>query len=197
MKRVLIADDTKNIRLLLTKCLELDGYEVVTAKDGQEALELFKQDSFDLAFIDIKMPQLSGTEVLKRIRDQGVMTPVIIITAYATIKNAVECTQMGAVAYLQKPFTADKIRTVLNELFSLQSGSEKAGKGQIGDLISQIEYCLDQGRFSRALELLKEAISLDPSDPYVYMLFSKAYEGAGDAAASDKFRNIHDILKKS
>lgn len=197
MKRVLIADDTKNIRLLLTKCLELDGYEVVTAKDGQEALELFKQDRFDLAFIDIKMPQLSGTEVLKRIRDQGVMTPVIIITAYATIKNAVECTQMGAVAYLQKPFTADKIRTVLNELFSLQSGSEKAGKGQIGDLISQIEYCLDQGRFSRALELLKEAISLDPSDPYVYMLFSKAYEGAGDAAASDKFRNMHEILKKS
>lgn len=195
MKRVLIVDDTKNIRILLTKCLELDGYSVVTANDGQEALELFKKDSFDLAFLDIKMPSVSGTEVLKRIREQGIDTPVIIITAYATIKNAVECTQMGAVAYLQKPFTSDKIRTVLNELLSQDCKGSVELKNQSGNLTGEIEGFLDRGDFSRALSLLKTVISNEPSDPYVYLLLSRAYRGAGDLVNSEKFRKIHEILK--
>ena len=113
MKKVLVVDDTKNIRMILTKCLELEGYEVMTASDGKQALEMFKSYTFDLAFLDIKLPEIRGTEVLKRIREQGITTPVIIITAYATVKNAVDCTNLGAVAYVQKPFSADKIRTIL------------------------------------------------------------------------------------
>lgn len=116
MRKVLIVDDTKNIRVLLTKCLEMEGYEVKIANDGQKAVEMFLAESFDLAFLDIKMPHYSGTEGLKQIREKGITTPVIIITAYATVKNAVECTQMGAVAYLQKPFTAEKVRSKLNEI---------------------------------------------------------------------------------
>ncbi len=118
MKKVLVVDDTKNIRILLSKCLQMENYEVKTANDGHEAVEMFSAESFDLAFLDIKMPYFSGTEVLKKIRDMGIMTPVIIITAYATVKNAVECTQMGAVAYLQKPFSAEKVRNVLAEAAS-------------------------------------------------------------------------------
>lgn len=92
MKKVLVVDDTKNIRMVLTKCLELEGYEVMTASDGRQALEMLTQHTFDLAFLDIKLPEMRGTEVLKRIREIGVKTPVIIITAYATVKNAVDCT---------------------------------------------------------------------------------------------------------
>ncbi|NJD03744.1 MAG: response regulator, partial [Ruminiclostridium sp.] len=77
MKKVLVADDTKNIRILLSKCLELEGYEVQTANDGQQAIELFKNTRFDLAFLDIKMPEIRGTEVLKKIREMGIETPVI------------------------------------------------------------------------------------------------------------------------
>jgi two-component system, OmpR family, response regulator len=113
MKKVLIVDDTKNIRNLLTTCLELNGYTVSSAKNGMEALELISQEFFDIAFIDIKMPELSGTEVLRRIRAKGISIPVVIMTAFATVKNAVECTQLGAVAYLQKPFTADKVTDLL------------------------------------------------------------------------------------
>jgi DNA-binding NtrC family response regulator len=192
MKRVLIVDDTKNIRLLLTKCLELEGYKVLTAADGQEALELFRREEFDLAFLDIKMPQLSGTEVLKKIREQGVTTPVIIITAYATIKNAVECTQMGAVAYLQKPFTSDKVRSVLNELSQIKCDvcadvNEKSN-------IEGIEDHLQKGEYTKAILLLKAAIANEPANAEVYLLFSKAYNGIGDMVNAEKFRNIYSIL---
>lgn len=93
MKKVLVVDDAKNIRMLLTKCLELEGYQVKTATNGKDALVLFSSERFDLAFLDIKLPELSGTEVLRRIRAQGNDTPVIVITAYPTVKNAVECTE--------------------------------------------------------------------------------------------------------
>ena len=97
---VFVVDDTKNIRMLLTKCLEMDGYTVRVAGDGRTAVEMLTREQFDLAFLDIKMPQFSGTEVLRQIREMGIRTPVIIITAYATVKDAVECANLGAVAYL-------------------------------------------------------------------------------------------------
>lgn len=193
MKRVLVVDDTKNIRILLTKCLELQGYEVLTAKDGQEALELFESKSFELAFIDIKMPLLSGTEVLKKIRESGIETPVIIITAYATIKNAVECTQMGAVAYLQKPFTADKVRSVLKEL--ILPNNDKTPLKAV-NRFGPIESCLEQGDFPRATDMIKQAISEEPANPYPYLLLSKAYRGLGDHELADKFRNVYELLNR-
>ena len=114
--KVLVVDDTKNIRMLLTTCLELYGYSVVTAVDGLDALKVINIESPDLIFLDIKLPEISGTEVLRRIRSAGIITPVVIMTAFATVRNAIECTKLGAVAYLQKPFTAVKVKTVISEL---------------------------------------------------------------------------------
>ena len=76
-------DDTKNIRMLLTTCLELCGYDVVTAIDGLDALSVIKSENPDLIFLDIKLPEISGTEVLRRIRSTGIITPVVIMTAFA------------------------------------------------------------------------------------------------------------------
>lgn len=117
MKTVLIVDDTKNIRLLLSKCLELENYTVHAATNATEALLLVEQHNFDVAFIDIKMPNISGTALLELLRAKGFNFPVIIMTAFGTIKNAVTTTQMGAKAYLQKPFTAITIRKTLCEVF--------------------------------------------------------------------------------
>lgn len=192
MKNVLVVDDTKNIRILLSKCLELEGYKVVTANDGQQALELFKRESFDLAFLDIKMPQFSGTEVLKRIREMEIKTPVIIITAYATIKNAVECTHMGAVAYLQKPFTAEKVRTILNEFTNLHYIDGNSLSSDLG--LRQIEDAINHGLFVKAVEMLKEAIAAEPTNPNVYLLFTKAYQRMGDAENASKFSAIYNAL---
>lgn len=181
MKRVLIADDTKNIRSLLSKCLQLEGYEVAEAADGQQALDLLTSQDFGLAFLDIKMPGLSGTEVLKAARSAGVVTPVIIITAYATVKNAVECTQMGAVAYLHKPFTADKIRNVLLEMKESNS-------------LAQADRLIGQGRPLEALQVLKKALAERPLDQKIYLMLAKACERAGQAEEAAKFKRIYTAL---
>jgi len=189
--RILVADDTKNIRLLLKNCLEIESHEVQIAADGLQALELLKSEKFDLVFLDIKMPEISGTEVLKRIREQGIDTPVIIITAFATVKNAVECTKMGAVSYLQKPFTADKVRLVLKEISNKNTGDKDTK-----NFIEQAENLINQDKFDKALVLLKKAISSDPSNAKVFLLLSKAYKGIKDNENAQKFYQVYQLFSK-
>jgi DNA-binding NtrC family response regulator len=190
MKKVLVADDTKNIRTLLSKCLQMEGYEVKTANDGYEARDILLSEGFDLAFIDIKMPLLSGTEVIKEIREKGVQIPVIVITAYATVKNAIECTQMGTVAYLQKPFTAGKVKAVLNEFFQGQDIEQEKYSVTTDD----IEALIEKGLYSRALELLKTMNAKEPDDPAFYLLLSKAFKGLGDEQKADRFFKAYLIF---
>jgi DNA-binding NtrC family response regulator len=193
VKRILVIDDTKNIRMLLTKCLEHEGYQVETASDGQEALDMFKSNSYDLAFLDIKMSRLSGTEVLKSIREIGIETPVIIITAYATIKNAVECTKLGAVTYLQKPFTAEKIRTVLSEF--MNRFEHKGLLTQTENILEQSRKLIAAGAFSDALEMLREIIGKEIDNPEVYFLISKVYHGMGYMENADRFYKTYQLFK--
>lgn len=116
MKTALVVDDTKNIRLLLSQCLSNEGFKVSTACNASEALDLLDHSDFDIAFIDIKMPNMSGTALLENIRKNNHNFPVVIMTAFGTIKNAVTTTKLGAIAYLQKPFTANTIRKTLLEI---------------------------------------------------------------------------------
>ncbi len=189
MTKVLVADDTKNIRTLLMKCLQLEGYEVETANDGREALDALLNRAFGLAFLDIKMPLLSGTEVLKKVREAGVGTAVIIITAYATVKNAVECTQLGAVAYLQKPFTADKVRNVLAELQSTRPAIFGSG-----DTDSAADRCIREGNLAEALCLLKKELSVRPLDAHTYMLLSQVSEKLGLSADAEKYMRLYNSI---
>jgi two-component system, OmpR family, response regulator len=185
MKKALIVDDTKNIRMLLTTCLETMNYEVLSAVNGEEALKLFQCNNFDIALMDIKMPEISGTEVLRRIRNQGIQIPVIIMTAFGTVKNAVECTKLGAVAYLQKPFTADKIRAVLNEIDSFNTYYDETEKY----LDASKEY-LRLGRTSEAYNLLKKVLSINPSCSECYKLIGKVHELEGRLDDAKRFYNI-------
>lgn len=195
MKKVLVVDDTKNIRMILTKCLELEGYEVMTASDGKQALDMFGSQNFDLAFLDIKLPEIRGTEVLKRIREKGIKTPVIIITAYATVKNAVDCTNLGAVAYVQKPFSADKIRGVLKEIENNPAYSEKESLN-LENIISRTELLLDNHQYNKALDMAKKALSIEVSQPKVYLLISRAYEGLKDKENCERFKKFHESFTK-
>lgn len=189
MKKVLIVDDTKNIRMILTKCLELEGYEVLTASDGTQALELFMTHSFDLAFLDIKLPGVRGTEVLKRIREKGIKTPVIIITAYATVKNAVDCTNLGAVAYVQKPFSADKIRNVLLDFENSSLGSKNEENSD--SFILRAKSYLDADEFEKSLDFAQKALAKDVENPELYLLISRAYRGMGNEKSAERFYQFY------
>lgn len=193
MKKVLVVDDTKNIRMVLTKCLELEGYEVLTASDGKQALEMFMTHTFDLAFLDIKLPEIRGTEVLKRIRELGIKTAVIIITAYGTVKNAVDCTNMGAVAYVQKPFSADKIRSVLKELDNNPIYSE-IEKASTENLITSAKLLIEKHNYIKALEVAKKALSSELNNPEVYLLISQAYKGLESIDNAERFYQFYKLF---
>lgn len=186
MPRVLVVDDTKNIRSMLTTCLEIEGYNVVSASNGQEALDLLYPEEFDLVFLDIKLPEISGTEVLRRIREMGNTVPVIIMTAFATVKNAVECTKLGAVAYLQKPFTAEKVRHVLAEI----QGNTKNNPGNIDDLLNGCRELINRHHYDEAFEQLQQALVINPGYAAIYQLLVQLYEGQGNTREAELFRII-------
>ncbi len=189
MKRVLVIDDAKNIRLLLTKCLEIEGYEVKAATTGKEGLELLLSESFDLVFLDVKLPEMSGTEVLRRIRALGNTTPVIVITAYPTVKNAVECTKLQSITYLQKPFTADRLRAVLKEV---TPPSETQKKTEIKERITSL---IKANLFDEAISHLKTWLSDEPMNPEIYFGLEKAYLGLGDKATAEKFHKAGESFQ--
>ena len=187
-KRALIIDDTKNIRLLLAKCLELEGWDTLSVQNGKEGLDRILDERFDLIILDIKLPEMSGTEVLRRIRGAGLMTPIIVITAYPTIKNAVDCTRLGVVSYLQKPFTAERLRTVLQDL-NISGGAEGRNEQK-----KAIERAISEGDTVRARNLLGVALAEDPSDASLYMMLSRIYSDMGDEEIAIKFSKVHKIL---
>lgn len=192
MSKFLVIDDTKNIRMLLKTCLEIEGHDVYIASDGNEALELMSSDKFDLIFMDIKMPKISGTEVLRKMRDLGISTPVIIMTAFGTVKNAVECTKLGAISYLQKPFTSEKVKNVLKETGFSNVIQEKESLYKF----VEIEASLKQDHYRQALELIKEELGKDPLNPKIYKLLSKACLGLGNKNESIAFEELYQKLIK-
>ncbi len=106
---ILIADDEKNIREGLREALALDGYEVATAADGKEALEAITRGDIDLLITDLKMPRLSGEELLKSVTAQFAAMPVIILTGHGTIESAVQAMHDGAYDFLTKPVNLDRL----------------------------------------------------------------------------------------
>lgn len=103
-KRILVADDSEIITTLLTSALGSAGYEVTTATDGIETYEMGKTGVFDLVILDQLMPGLLGLEVIDRWHEDGIETPVIVLTGVDDDRIAVESLDRGAVDFVRKPF---------------------------------------------------------------------------------------------
>ncbi|MGE5257229.1 MAG: sigma-54-dependent transcriptional regulator [Hyphomicrobiales bacterium] len=109
METILIVDDEKNYLLVLSAVLEEEGYEVLTALGGPEALEIQKSSDLDLVLTDMKMPGMDGIELLEQIKGRDLELPVIMMTAHGTIDKAVEAMQKGAYSYILKPFDNERL----------------------------------------------------------------------------------------
>ncbi|VYU60852.1 response regulator [Clostridium tertium] len=196
MKRILVVDDTKNIRVLLSTCLELRGYEVITADNGAEALDIIndKNQNIDLIFLDIRMPGISGTELLKNIKYIRSNCPVVIMTAFATVKNAVECTKLGALIYLQKPFSPERINLVLDEIENKRAIENK--NEDIDSILDEVRSLLQsEENINRAHDLLKKALSMNPYYKEIYLLISKVNKILGNEAEMLRFREIYKLFE--
>ena len=115
--RILVADDEPNLRRVLTAMLRRDGHEVIQATDGGEAVELIGPQGaeLDVVITDLRMPTVDGMEVLRHAARTAPQVPVIMITAYGSVGQAVEAIKAGAFDYIEKPFEQDQIRTIVDK----------------------------------------------------------------------------------
>jgi two-component system response regulator PilR (NtrC family) len=113
MEKILIIDDEKSILHLLSVVFKKEGWKVETCLSSLNAIEVINKKDFDLIVCDIKMPQISGMEILKHVKEKKQDVPVIMMTAYGSIKQAVDALKIGAVDYVMKPFEIDELKIIV------------------------------------------------------------------------------------
>lgn len=113
--KILVVDDEQSMREFLSILLEREGYSVVQAERAEVALELLRNESFDLVISDVSMPGLSGLNLLERIKARDPETAVLMITAYSTAEQAVEAMKLGAYDYVAKPFKVEEVKVLVRK----------------------------------------------------------------------------------
>ncbi len=141
--RILVADDEKIKRVTLAHDMESQGHEVVTAADGAEALEKLMAGRFDVVVTDLKMPNLDGIELLKRIKHERITdAEVIIMTAYGSIPLAVDAGKLGVFDFLTKPFRNEDIFPLLARIEALRRGTTRSIPEPLETTIDNIDHAL-------------------------------------------------------
>lgn len=184
-KRILVVDDEKNIRMTLKHCLESEKYFIESAINGEEALSKIREENFDLVLLDIKMPGLSGMEVLRKIREMGSKIDVIMMTAYGTIERAVEAMKLGAIDFISKPFTPEEIREIVKNVINRQNLEEDKIE-TFPQILEFAKKCILRMEFQKAEEYLKKAISQDVHSPEPHNLLGVLFEMRNDVHQAQK-----------
>jgi DNA-binding NtrC family response regulator len=114
-KMILVIDDEDIVRTSCSRTLAPAGFDVRLARNGVEGLKVLEQEKLDLVLTDLKMPDMDGIEVLRKIKEGWPEVEVIIITGYQTVDTAVKAIKLGAFDYIEKPFTPDALITAVSK----------------------------------------------------------------------------------
>lgn len=147
LQRILVVDDEESIATLLQFNLEQAGYEVVTAMDGVSALELVKNENFDIVLLDLMIPGLDGLDVCKQMRLNKIMTPILMLTAKDDEFDKVLGLELGADDYMTKPFSprevVARVRAILRRMSHAQNSKELSSQPQNSIIIGEVEIFPD------------------------------------------------------
>jgi DNA-binding response OmpR family regulator len=152
---ILLVDDEESIQTLLTFPLERDGYRVVQARDGEEALRRFGEEEVDLVVLDVMLPRLDGLEVCKRLRGQS-SVPIIMLTARGEELDKVLGLELGADDYITKPFSIREFRSRVRALLRRATAARQTG--QDGEIITVGELTITPAR--RTVEVRGDGVQL-------------------------------------
>src|SRR5437879_10475556 len=120
MTKVLVVDDERKMRRLLQILLERLGIDSVAAESGEEALDRFQAEKIDLVLTDLKMPGMTGLELLARLRELDADVPVILLTAFGTVQTAVDAMKLGAFDYVLKPFDLEAVELIIRKALEMR-----------------------------------------------------------------------------
>lgn len=188
---VLVVDDEKNIREGLGRALELDGYEVFLASDGEEALQTIQRGGVDLVITDLRMPRMSGEELLKSVAAKYPSVPVIVLTGHGTIENAVNAMRIGAYDFITKPINLDHLsmlvkRALGNRMLALE---HQALKEEVERLENKKRYAKIIGK-STAMQRVFDLINqVAPTRASVLIT---GESGVGKELVADAIHNLSD-----
>jgi DNA-binding response OmpR family regulator len=152
--RILIVDDEEAARKSLTDILRLEGYQVSAAKNGMEALKLLGDEPFDLMLLDLKMPGMSGLEVLDQAREMAPNTRVVMLTAHGSLESAIQALRKQAHDYILKPAKPNEIIASVGRGLSEQADSERTRR-----LIEQAEAAILQLKAASGVETKPELVA--------------------------------------
>jgi DNA-binding NtrC family response regulator len=147
--RILVIDDDENIRKVVEAILRDQGYEVDTAESGNDAIKKTEKNHYDLMLIDIRLPDMEGTELLYRVRDTTPKIRKIIVTGYPTLQNAVSAVNKGADGYVMKPFDVDKLLDAIKDQLAKQSEERKFSEERVAEFIETRIKEMDAGEIKR------------------------------------------------
>jgi len=133
--RILVVDDDESVRKVLTTILEDKGYYVETAKNGKEAIKKSDEKFFNLALIDIRLPDLEGTKLLTKIKDTTPRMIKIIVTGYPSLQNAIETVNKGADSYILKPFNVKDVLKIISTNLKRQQEAKKYSEEKVTEFI--------------------------------------------------------------
>lgn len=146
---ILVVDDDAAIRKTLSKILEKEGYLVETAESGRKAIEVSNERFFNVALIDIRLPDIEGTELLEKLKRTEPKMVKIIVTGYPSLKNAVEAVNKGADGYVLKPFDAGELLVMIEEHLKRQRETMKYSDEKVAEYIETRVREVELGKHKR------------------------------------------------
>jgi DNA-binding response OmpR family regulator len=170
-KRILIIDDEDNIRRMMRLTLEVAGYEVGEAENGQQGLDLYDDgSSWDVVLLDQRMPSMDGLEVLRHLKKHDAAVQVIMVTAYASVELAVDAMKIGATDFLRKPMTPDTLRGAVAAALQKSAKRPPQPSGEVKDRVErpQIETITLNG-FEIIRPTAAEAVRTQP-DEHIFIV---------------------------
>jgi DNA-binding NtrC family response regulator len=156
--KILLVDDEVKFLKAISDRLAIKGFEVTTADNGEDAIAAARQGRFDVAVLDLQMPGMDGTQVLKILKQNHKYIEIIMLTGHATVDSAVECTKLGAFKYLEKPYDFNKLVEALKEAYHARM--EKKFESDLKRMEAIQKLSLHQS----PLGLLKSLAKLDDSE---------------------------------
>ncbi|MBR6345992.1 MAG: sigma-54-dependent Fis family transcriptional regulator [Bacteroidales bacterium] len=184
--KVLIVDDERAIRNSLREILEMEDYKVETAEDASTALSIVSKEKFDAIFCDIKMPGMDGVELLVKLGEEGIESPVIMISGHADISTAVDCIKKGAYDFIEKPLDINRI------LITLKNATDKASLVTQTRALKKKVYGQEMIGESEAISHIREMIAkVAPTDAGVLIT------GANGSGKELVARSLHQLSQRS
>lgn len=184
-KKILIVDDEKNIRMTIRQSLADMDVETDTAINGEEALSKLEDADFGLVLLDLRMPGMDGMEVLQKLSKDRPDIRVVIITAHGTIDSAVDAMKLGAVDFIQKPFSPEEIRELVSKVIQRETLDEEKNQ-DYESCLELAKRCVADRHFEAASEHVKKAISLDSARPDAFNFLGALYEIADNKLEAQK-----------